>query len=385
MKKLLAFVTACVTCALAVFAAYAAAGDISPAISVLKRATVMNKCAAFGETVNFTRSDYESTVGADIRYVTVMTLPEKSDGALKLNGINVISGQTVATGSLDTMTFVPAGGDVKEARFTFRACAAGWETTDITCRMVFSAKRNLPPSVMPEGISVYKNTGVSFALGGFDPDGDRIEYIVDGYPVNGALRLKDGTAYYTPKEVFSGNDALTVHAVDEFGGVSEQATYEIKVESAPLVFADMQSSYAHTQAIALAESNAVDFMFKNGKYYFEPQKKVTRIDFTVMLIASSGIRADIPAAALPFADTDKISAGKKAYLAKALELGIAENGNLFRPSDVMTCAEAASFVTALTDRTPGTQAESVLNELRQKGDAPLTREDAARILYFVLK
>ena len=133
MKKLLAALFAFVIPVTAAFSARASNdGDISPAIAVLKRATVLNKCALLGETVSFTKTDYETAIGADIRYLTVTSLPEKSEGTLKVNGVDVISGQNVATGSLDAMTFVPADENVKEASFRFRACAEGWE--GICCR-----------------------------------------------------------------------------------------------------------------------------------------------------------------------------------------------------------------------------------------------------------
>ena len=384
MKKLLAAFFACVIPVTAAFSARASnGGDISPAIAVLKRATVLNKCALLGETVSFTKTDYETAIGADIRYLTVTTLPEKNEGTLKVNGVDVISGQNVATGSLDAMTFVPADENVKEASFRFRACAEGWEGTDVTCRMVFTEKRNLPPSVIPEGVSVYKNASCEFTVRAFDPDGDDAEYIIDGYPVNGTLKTQGEKMVYTPKPGFTGEDSLILHAVDKYGGASGSASYEIKVTDAGLEFADMTSSPVHTQAIALAEKNAVDYTLKDGKYYFEPKKTVTRIDFTVMLISARGIRVDTPASALPFADTDGITAGKKAYLAKAFSLGIAENTGVFRPSDAITRAEAAEFAASIAGEDVSPQLASAIEELKQNGGFPLTREDAARLLYLI--
>ncbi len=386
MKKLLAALFAFAFTVLPVPGVRAASanGDISPAIGVLRRATVMNKCALLGETVNFTRNDYESAVGVDIRYITVMTLPKESDGSLMLNGIKVISGQNVAAGSLDVMTFVPNGGGVKESDFIFRACADGWETTDITCRMVFSEKRNLPPSIVPEGISVFKNAACEFCVNGFDPDGDALEYVIDGYPVNGTLSVRGGKMTYTPRHNYTGEDSLALHAVDEYGGHSESVSLTIKVEDSGLSFADMELSPLHTQAIALAARNAIDYTQKNGKYYFDPLGKVTRIDFTVMLLAARGVAADVPASALPFADADKISAGRRAYLAKAVSLGVAESASYFRPAETVTCAEAAAFAEKLLGEQRTAGAEIALAELTHKGAAPLTREDAARILYCIM-
>ena len=384
MKKLLAAFFACVIPVTAAFSSRASnGGDISPAIAVLKRATVLNKCALLGETVSFTKTDYETAIGADIRYLTVTSLPEKSEGTLKVNGVDVISGQNVATGSLDAMTFVPADENVKEASFRFRACAEGWEGTDVTCRMTFTEKRNLPPSVIPEGVSVYKNASCEFTVRAFDPDGDDTEYVIDGYPVNGTLKTQGEKMVYTPKPGFTGEDSLILHAVDKYGGASGSASYEIKVTDAGLAFEDMSDSPVHTQAIALAGKNAVDYTLKDGKYYFEPEKTVTRIDFTVMLISARGIRVDTPASALPFADTDGITAGKKAYLAKAFSLGIAENTGVFRPSDAITRAEAAEFAASIAGEDVSPQLASAIEELKQNGGLPLTREDAARLLYLI--
>ncbi|MBQ6183682.1 MAG: S-layer homology domain-containing protein [Clostridia bacterium] len=384
MKKLLAALFAFVIPVTAAFSARASSGgDISPAIAVLKRATVLNKCALLGETVSFTKLDYETAIGADIRYLTVTALPEKSEGTLKVNGVNVISGQNVATGSLDAMTFVPADANVKEASFRFRACAEGWEGTDVTCRMVFTEKRNLPPSLIPEGVSVYKNASCEFTVRAFDPDGDDAEYVIDGYPVNGTLKTQGAIMVYTPRPGFTGEDSLILHAVDKYGGRSESTAFDITVTDAGLAFEDMSDSPVHTQAIALAGKNAIDYTLKDGKYYFEPKKTVTRIDFTVMLISARGISVDTPASALPFADTDAVPAGKKAYLAKAFSLGIAENTGVFRPTDAITRAEAASFAASLAGEEVSPQLASVIDALARSEDVPLTREDAARLLYLI--
>lgn len=386
MKRITAAFFAALLPALLAFTAHAAAAkDISPAINVLKRATVLNKCGVFGETVNFEKTDYESAVGTDIRYITVTSLPDTTAGTLKLNGINVITGQTVAAGSLNEMTFVPAGSNALSAKFTYRTGAEGWESTDITCVITFAAYRNLPPVLTPEGISVFKNASFEYAFAAYDPDGDAVEYVIDGYPVSGTFRQASGKFIYTPLNGFTGKDSLTLHALDEYGNSSGSVTFEITISSCGIEFADMGDSPVHTQAIALAEKNAVSYTLKDGEYYFDPQKRVSRIDFTVMALSAAGAEAVSEVSLLPFADLDNVSAGKKAYLAKAVALGIAPESVYFRPNENISCAEAAALLDALAGDNAQTGFEKAISELKSKGETPLTREDSARILYFLIK
>lgn len=380
MKKSFAALFAILLPALLAFSVHAQTGDISPAIAVLRRNTVLNKCGVLGETVSFTRDEYESAIGDELRYITVVTLPEKSAGTLKLNGINVVSGQTVAAGSLDALTFVPADADASRAEFVFRVSAEDWKNTDIRCRMTFASGRNLPPVITAEGVSVYKNTSYELIAAAYDPNGDAVELVIDGYPTSGTLKVSGPVMVYTPARNFTGSDSIVLHAADEYGNISAQATYEIKVVASPLEFADMENSPLHSQAISLALKNVTAYTQKNGAFYFEPQKNVSRIDLTVMLLSAAGIQAETAVSALPFADTDGIGAGKKAYLAKAVSLGITSNETYFRPGETVTCAEAASFANALIGAERSAAQSYILNALESKGETPLTREDAARIL-----
>ena len=383
MKKSFASVFAILLPALLAFSVHASSGDISPAIAVLRRNTILNKCGVLGETMSFTRDEYESAVGDELRYITVVTLPGSTEGTLKLNGINVVSGQTVAAGSLDSLTFVPAGAETAHAEFVFRVSAENWKTTDIKCLMTFNTARNLPPVVTAEGVSVYKNTSYELVASAYDPDGDDVKLVIDGYPTSGTLKVYGTVMVYTPKKNFTGSDSIVLHAADGNGAVSARTTYEIKVIAAPLEFADMESSPLHSQAIALAAGSVTDYTQKNGAFYFEPKKTVSRIDLTVMLLSAAGINAETAVSALPFADTDGIGAGKKAYLAKAVSLGITSGETYFRPGDTVTCAEAASFANALIGAERSAAQSYILNALESKGETPLTREDAVRILYCI--
>jgi len=382
MKRILAAFFAAMLPALLAFSVHAAAvKDVSPAIGVLRRSTVLNKCGVFGESVTFERSDYESAVGTELRYLTVTALPDPASGTLKLNGINVICGQTVAAGSLDSLVFVPAENGPADAEFRFRVSAEGWESTDIKCRMIFAAKRNLPPVMVAEGMIVYKNASAEITVCAYDPDGDKVTYHVDGYPKSGTLSGSDGVLVYTPVKNFTGTDSLVVHAEDEYGNISSSAEYTFTVTGESAVrFADMADSPVHSQAIALAVNNIVNYRLADGAYLFEPKKQVSRIDFTVMLLTAAGVQTDAAVSALPFADSDLLSLGKRAYLAKAVSLGIPANETYFRPGESITCAEAASFVKALCGETLSASALRAVERIAESGEKPLTREDAVRLL-----
>ncbi|MEG2118598.1 MAG: hypothetical protein RRY76_05270, partial [Clostridia bacterium] len=91
-------------------------------------------------------SDYEKTFGVEISFISMTTLPDAKTGKLKLNGTDVILGQTITAKSLDYLVFLPNKGAVKSS-FTFRSSADGWSGSDILCNITILERQNFAPII----------------------------------------------------------------------------------------------------------------------------------------------------------------------------------------------------------------------------------------------
>ncbi|MDD4124378.1 MAG: Ig-like domain-containing protein [Eubacteriales bacterium] len=385
-------------------------GEISPAISVLRSESVLCKCGVYAETICFSRADYENTVGTELKYITVTSLPGDTAGVLKLNGVPVVSGQTIASSSLNYLTFTPAGNGEGNAAFTFRCDAEGWQYTDILCNVRLTASRNTAPLLNSGAFTTVKNAKTEYRLNILEPDGDDVKYCIDEYPVSGSVsvNVNSGIIIYTPAKGFTGSDSLVIRAIDEYGNSSAAANISITVGKSNIVFSDMSSSSAHAAAIALAESSIVTYVYKDGEYLYNPELSVSRIDFLVMLMASADVNVEGAGTTLPFSDTATLSGGRKQYLAKAVAMSIVSADQTeFRPGESVVRSEAAVWVTKLLGLTGKAAAYTDLGELDAETAAcisavadagiitasnglfvpngTINREEAARILIRIIE
>lgn len=74
---------------------------------------------------------------------------------------------------------------------------------------------NQAPTVAPVQITGVLTGAVTGNLGGDDPDGDRLVYILTKAPTSGSVTInRDGTYSYTPGDDFNGVDTFRVAAID---------------------------------------------------------------------------------------------------------------------------------------------------------------------------
>ncbi|HAN21548.1 MAG TPA: hypothetical protein DCP51_07750 [Clostridiales bacterium] len=110
-----------------------------------------------------------------------------------------------------------------------------------------------------------------------------------------------------------------------------------------IIFDDLKKSDNHLAAIKMAQKNIMTYSQDNGVYVFEPDKQVSKIDYLVMLMTATGLDENLTAVAdTDFLDDNKLSAGRKGYLHRALQLGLIDLGTgTFSPLDTITKAQAA--------------------------------------------
>ena len=254
----------------------------------------------------------------------------------------------------------------------------------MSCIISLSESENLPPVTSGTTLATVENVPVSGTLDVTDPDGDEWVISIEKYPENGMLEVReDGSVLYTPLNGYTGTDGFVYRATDTRGNRSADATVTVEVgeNESGIVFSDMEKDEYLSAALEMSEKEIMTYKLTAGEYTFEPDELVSRVDFVVMLMTALDMTADLERDDAVFADLDGISAGRRAYLAEAADLGIVPaQGTLFKPLDAITFDEAAEFAAgALKDS--GIEAADIFSS----GDEAVTKKDAALMLQKILR
>ncbi|MBO4452467.1 MAG: cadherin-like domain-containing protein [Clostridia bacterium] len=369
------------------------------AFGVIRGQTSLEKHGRKGESTAFAESDFENVFGSGFTYITVTQLPEADEGMLVFGGSGVIKGQTIPASKISGLRFVPCEGSCGGS-FGCTGDAEGWQAGALICRITLTETDNSAPTANDAAISTVAGIGVSSLLQISDHDGDEITLRVVSYPKNGNIEIsEDGRVFYTPEEGFTGHDRLVYTASDKYGAESAGAVLSIDVaeNTSGVVFSDMEGDEAHLAAHYLCENAIMTYRSEDGKYVFEPDAGVSRIEMLVMTMCASGLENSVNAVADSVAADDAgLSSGMKGFLAAAVSKGIVklENGN-FGPNSAVTFGDAAKMAASALSLPLLTSAEgdAVINSLIREGiiasaedsGKALTRRDCALLLYGVAK
>ncbi|MBE6579737.1 MAG: hypothetical protein E7651_08040 [Ruminococcaceae bacterium] len=316
-------------------------GELSPGLEHLREEAILYRHTALHEDLSFSSADFCALTGEETSYIVVSTLPET--GVLMLGGVAVLSGQTVPVSSLDLLKYVPAG-KTGEETFTFTAKAPGWEERELSCVITVGKDANFPPVTKELRAQTLENLACFAPLGGSDPNGDEVLYRIAAYPRHGSVEIVNGEAVYRPEEGFTGEDSFTYIAADRYGSTSPETkvTFTVAENETGLYFEDLADSPVHSAAIRLCGENVMTYRLEKGKYYFDPEATVSKIDCLVMMMCLMGQDEGVTAAADTEALDDKgLSSGKKGFLRNAIATGwvYLEQGK-FSPDAPVTAADA---------------------------------------------
>jgi len=140
----------------------------------------------------------------------------------------------------------------------------------------------------------------------------------------------------------AGENRITAKAIDSAGN-SSNSTSEMTVNVNPAVLVkDIKSHWAELSVQKLMENGNIAGFPDNT---FRPENRITRAEFTVMVIKALGIEIQ-PYKEMKFADNGKIPAWASSYIGIAVEKGIimGDNKNNFRPADLITREEMAVII-----------------------------------------
>ncbi len=347
---------------------------LSPGLKILAEETKMIRSGLVTGRITFSGEDFDRAVGRDVESITITALPPAADGVLYYNNAPVTVNQSISSGALDLLSFVPTA-TTESSSFRFKA----GEQYSIECVLKYTDSVNLAPTaaVSTDSIAVWTQADISTfgTLTASDPEGDRLTFEIVDYPEHGIVEIlnkNSGDYKYTPYDGVVGSDSFSYAVFDEWGNYSETQTVTVDIDetAAELVFADLEGHWAHNAALVMVASDAMSVRSVNGEMYFEPEEKISREDFlvTVMKVLGAG---DIAPAATVFADDGEISEGASGYVARAYSLGVIkgseEDGLLyFKPKDSITRAEAAVILNAII----GAEESDVIPVFADAGNVP---------------
>lgn len=361
MKKLLLTLTALTLLLCTTIGAGAA--FLGRAASVLADDVTLIKTGLLGETLTFSDTDFKEALAVtDFDTVTVQSLPRSTEGTLLLAGRRIGVGQVIKRKNVASLAFVPASKSVTECKFSF-TCDRYAGGAEILCTLKFIDKVNYAPKIDEAAsaalsVSTQKNVSLFGEMCATDPEGDALEYIVVSYPKRGTLTVTDkatGEYRYTPDATYTGNDAFTYVARDEYGNYSYPAKVEIKVDrrASEVDYTDMKNRPEYGAALVMTAKGIMAGTPAGDDILFQPDATLTRAQFVAMALKSVGVRRDSSMATTCFDDDGEIPDSLRGYVATAQRIGVV-NGSftggklLFRPNDAVTKYEAASILAALT-------------------------------------
>jgi len=337
--------------------------SLSYGLDVLKRARKLKKTSTAGN-IRFSADDFEPFAGGrTVNTVTLLTLPDPSEGTLKLGALDAFPGQTLTPSLIGRVEFVPA---YKGASAEFSFSVNGDDA--VTCLLYSRKYENAPPEA--DSVRVYTKCGVTAfsSLDVNDPDGDATEISVVSQPRRGVVKMMpDGSFTYTPKSGFIGRDSFVCRVSDEYGAESDPVTVSVRVErsAADVRYTDVAGTPAEYPAYLLAERGILVGEKVGDTCSFRPDMTVSRADFIVMAMKAAGYSPNVYAGKT---ENELLTRTQRGYIVTAMSAGIldgaaADNG-------VITVREAA----AITERLGGK------NACHDGADVPLTRADAAVML-----
>lgn len=185
-----------------------------------------------------------------------------------------------------------------------------------------------------------------------------LTYIIATEPSHGTLvhtNEADSSFTYTPDLDYTGTDSFTFQ-VSDGTSISNVATISLTIsvpeeEIIPFYYIDMQEHWANYSASHLAARGLIIGEEIGGRFYFYPNREMTRSDFMLFLLAitESNEDANIEMPDVTFADSKTtpdwlIEAAKLAY-AKGIIKGSANGNQLYlNPYNALTKKEAVVMI-----------------------------------------
>lgn len=360
----------------------------------------------------FSAEDFTSL--AEDEGIFLTEVPSKNVASVYYGSRLLRAGDALPKEALNQLTLVSECMTPQEVKLGYYTIADQKVSNSKELKLSIMPKKNEPPVAQDSTLETYRNIANAGELKVNDPDNGTLTYTIVDAPKRGAVEIaEDGTFTYTPEENKVGKDSFTFTVTDEAGNTSEPATVSILIKkpSEKTAYTDMANDPDAFEAMWLKEQGLFSGETIGGNLCFSPDAPVSRGEFLVMVMNMVDAEAAEDNMSSGFADELNTPLWMQPYIVSALNNGMitgasSDNGVVFRPSASMTKAETAVMLQNIL-QLPTVESTAVFApeekaaipvwaadaaaalsqaglELQMDGEAdPLTRRDAAKILYGV--
>ena len=360
----------------------------------------------------FSSEDFTNQESDDGIFLT--SVPSSNIASLCLGDRVLRAGDALNRDALDQLSLHTDCITRQDTSVSYYTVADGKVTGSREMTLSSLPRKNDPPTAHNTSLETYKNIANSGQLKASDPEGGDLTYALVEQPRRGTVELAaDGSFTYTPKHNKVGKDRFTFTVTDNAGNTSEPATVSIQIKkpSDKATYADLTSDPDAFEAMWLKEEGLFSGSIVGGNLCFSPDEAVSRGEFLVMVMKLVEAEANDSEMTSGFADEDLTPQWLQPYLTAALRNGMitgisSDEGVVFHAASDMTKAEAAVMLQNILQLPTGgaqavfspeeectvpawaaedAQAMSQANiplEIASETE-PLTRRDAAKVLYHV--
>lgn len=150
-------------------------------------------------------------------------------------------------------------------------------------------RENSAPTAQSAEYGTVEETAISGKLKVFDADGDNLRIIVTDKAVKGTVTVDGASFCYTPYPKKSGKDGFNYICEDEFGNRSAECSVKLNIEdSGGFYYEDMDNNLSAYAAVKLCESGIICGEKIGNKYFFAPERQVTRGELVTALVTAVG-------------------------------------------------------------------------------------------------
>ena len=360
----------------------------------------------------FSADDFTSREADEGIFLTAV--PKAGIAELCLGNRVLQAGDALSRDALNQLHLQTACVTQQDVSVEYCTIADGAVSGNDVLKLSILPKKNDPPTTADSQLETYKNIAVDGELQADDPENGALTYTLVDSPKRGTVELhEDGSFTYTPDHNKVGKDSFTYLVTDDAGNTSQPAkvTIQIKKPTDKATYADMAGDPDAFAAMWMKEEDLFSGTTIGGHLCFSPDESLSRGEFLVMVMKLVDAEVDDTQLTSGFADEAQTPRWLQPYLTTALRNGMitgisVSDGVAFQAASAMTKAEAAVMLQNIL-QLPLSETQAVFSSdtetaipvwaaesaaaLAQAGidldilqaSDPLTRRDAARILYRV--
>ena len=309
--------------------------------------------------------------------ICVTGLPEM--GSIMLGNRIIRPGDILTAEQTSLLTYTPVRSeDDSVAQLTYLPIFSDRVDAMTTMAISVFGKKDQAPIAEDSAMETYKNLPNEGLLKVSDPEGQKLTFTITRQPKRGTVTIReDGSFLYEPQKNKVGTDSFIYTATDPAGNVSREARVTITIVKPT-------DATQYTDTMGRDCRFAAEWMRHTGifvgeqvgdKSCFSPDKEVSRGEFVAMLVKALDIPTEEELAVTGY--TDDTPKWLQPYLAAAIRSGLTAglpDQETFGADMTVTCTEARTMLRNALDVTE-------LEVFAQNDDLPLTRGEAARMLY----